>query len=124
MRSLLQPGTCETLLVVQWLRPPAVHTSSAGGLGLIPAVGISFHMPPMWLKTNKQTNRPLWEKLGVCTQVDKRTASTIKPSLMAIWLESSSDPRGGLSLKQLLGVCDAGASHPSSLGCQKQAHPW
>ena len=83
VRSLLQPGSCETLLVVQWLRPPAVHTSSAGGLGLIPGVGISFHMPPMWLKKkkSKQINRPLWEKLGVCTQVAKRTASTIKPSL-------------------------------------------
>ena len=84
VRSLLQPGSCETSLVVQWLRPPVVHTSSAGGLGLIPGLGTKIPNATQVVKKKKKgkqtnKNRLLWEKLWVHAQVDRRTASTIKP---------------------------------------------
>ena len=72
VRSLLQPGSCETSLVVQWLRPPVVHTSSAGGLGLIPGLGTKIPHATQVVKkkkrqTNKQKQAPVGKALGACS---------------------------------------------------------
>ena len=67
VRSLLQPGSYETSLVVQWLRPPVVHTSSAGGLGLIPGLGTKIPHATQVVKTNKQKQAPVGKALGACS---------------------------------------------------------
>ena len=64
VRSLLQPGSCETSLVVQWLRPPVVHTSSAGGLGLIPGLGTKIPHATQVVKKKKKANKQT--KTGSC----------------------------------------------------------
>ena len=69
-----------------------VHTSSAGGLGLIPGLGTKIPHATQVVKKKKKKkankNRLLWEKLWVYAQVDKGTASTIKPRwgvLREVW---------------------------------------
>lgn len=69
------------------VRPPVVHTSSAGSLGLIPWSGNwdSTCHPSGQKEKKANKNRLQWEKLWVYAQVDKGTASTIKPRWGECW---------------------------------------